>query len=40
MQRVVHSLTLMLGERDDEIGMLQNANRELSAKVKEYSLTD
>jgi len=35
MQKVVNSLTLMLGEKDEEIGVLKNINRELSRKLKE-----
>ncbi len=38
MSRVVNNLTMMLGEKDDEIIALKNINIELSNKVKEYTI--
>ncbi|TNV83300.1 hypothetical protein FGO68_gene9992 [Halteria grandinella] len=40
MQRVMSNLTLMLGERDQEIVALQGMNRDLSQRLKEISLID
>jgi hypothetical protein len=38
MQRVVNSLTLMVGERDDEIDALKLMNRDLSTQMMEFTL--
>ncbi len=38
MHRVVNNLTLMLGERDDEIDALKLMNRDLSTQMMEFTL--
>ena len=35
IQKVVNNLTLMMGERDDEVHVLRSINRELQKKVNE-----
>lgn len=40
MQKVVNNVTLMLGERDDEIEALKLMNRDLATQMMEFTLSN